>query len=314
MDTYFKNCGFEQQINDDTEIIYKTEFDDGTAFAFSYQKGEMLGTAELLPAEHICFIKISYISETRNIIPVWADRGALASGAYLGFYFNEVYGDFECASDKIDTLSLPFLNMHFSVQKTRMGKKYVLNGTESNKFEIDYKNGSSGALNTIPVMLITKYFSDAAYFSFNDAFNRSVLDYLKNSDALMDFKPIKNLNDLDKKVYIHIEEPELSLYPDAQCRLLNDIVKICFIHNTHKIGLCLSTHSPYIVNYLNLLIRAGEKKKPVNNAFLDFDSIAVYQIIDGGMRDLKIKNKNLINTNILSEPINAMYDTYADME
>ena len=62
-------------------------------------------------------------------------------------------------------------------------------------------------------------------FKFEDAFNRSVLTNLSNTDKLTDFKPVKNLSEMGKKVYIHIEEPELSLYPDAQCQLMNDLIK-----------------------------------------------------------------------------------------
>ena len=51
-----------------------------------------------------------------------------------------------------------------------------------------------------------------------------MLNYLSNTDNLTDFKPVKNLKDISKKIYIRIEEPELSLYPDAQCELVNDVV------------------------------------------------------------------------------------------
>jgi predicted ATPase len=74
--------------------------------------------------------------------------------------------------------------------------------------------------------LITKYFSQE--FSFDDAFKKSVLSYLFDSGNIVAFTPIKNLNDIQKRIFIHIEEPELSLYPDSQCGLIDDIILQCF--------------------------------------------------------------------------------------
>nr|WP_299422666.1 AAA family ATPase [uncultured Emticicia sp.] len=311
METYLKNCGFEQFIKSDTEIIYTTKFELGKSYEIKFIKNKLFGTGnnELISEEDIYFNKISFVSETRNIIPLWSDKGASFTGGYLGFYFHEVYRDFDLASENLKELELKFLNLKFAVKKTNSGKKYTIQSSTKDVFEIDFKNSSSGTQTSVPISLIAQYFSKK--FNFEDAFNRSVLNYLSNTDNLTDFKAIKNLSEINKKIFIHIEEPELSLFPDAQTQLINDLVNKCFISNDNSIELFLSTHSPYIINHLNLLIKAFDKDKLIDGAKINYDNLAVYQVVNGKLENLIAQNERLVNTNPLSETINNIYDQYA---
>lgn len=311
METYLKNCGFEQFIKADTEITYKTEFKDGKIYEIKYSKNKLSGTADLIEKDDMFFNKISFISETRNIIPLWADNGASFTGGYLGFYFHEVYRDFDLASEVLKELELDFLKLKFAVKKTSSGRKFVIQSKDDN-YEIDYKNSSSGTQTSVPISLISQYFSKN--FNFDDAFKRTVINYLFNTDNLTDFKPVKNLIDINKKIFMHIEEPELSLYPDAQNQLISDLVNKSFISNHNSIELFISTHSPYIINHLNLLIKAFDNDKLIDNAKIDFEKLQVYQIIDGKIIDLMVQNERLVNTNPLSDTINNTYDLYSSLK
>lgn len=314
METYLKNCGFEQFIKNETEIIYTTQFESGKSYEIKFIKNKLFGTGnnELISEEDIYFNKISFVSETRNIIPLWSDKGASFTGGYLGFYFHEVYRDFDLASETLKELELKFLNLKFAVKKTNSGKKYTIQSSTKDVFEIDFKNSSSGTQTSVPISLIAQYFSKK--FNFEDAFNRSVLNYLSNTDNLTDFKAIKNLSEINKKIFIHIEEPELSLFPDAQTQLINDLVNKCFISNDNSIELFLSTHSPYIINHLNLLIKAFDKDKLIDGAKINYDNLAVYQVVNGKLENLIAQNERLVNTNPLSETINNIYDQYAALD
>lgn len=314
METYLKNCGFEQFIKNETEIIYTTKFESGKSYEIKFIKNKLFGTgnSELINEEDIYFNKISFVSETRNIIPLWSDKGASFTGGYLGFYFHEVYRDFDLASETLKELELKFLNLKFAVKKSSSGKKYTIQSNTKDVFEIDFKNSSSGTQTSVPISLIAQYFSKK--FNFEDAFNRSVLNYLSNTDNLTDFKAIKNLSEINKKIFIHIEEPELSLFPDAQTQLINDLVNKCFITNDNSIELFLSTHSPYIINHLNLLIKAFDKDKLIDGAKINYDNLAVYQVVNGKLENLIAQNERLVNTNPLSETINNIYDQYAALD
>ena len=117
MDTYLRNCGLEQFVNNQTLIIYKVKMESGREYELRYSNNRLSGTSnnELIDANDICFNKISFISETRNIIPLWADKGARLAGGYLGFYFHEVYNDFDQATDAIKEFPISYLNIKFSV-------------------------------------------------------------------------------------------------------------------------------------------------------------------------------------------------------
>ena len=42
----------------------------------------------------------------------------------------------------------------------------------------------------------------------------------------------------------------------------------------------------------------------------DFEKLAVYQVSEGKLQSLIAQNERLVNTNPLSETINAIYDQY----
>lgn len=312
MDTYFKNCGFDQYLKQNPEIIYTIEFPNKKQYTLQFANNRLSGTSDkdLIQLTDLQYSKLSFISETRNIIPLWADKGASLSGGYLGFYFHEVYNDFVLAAENLKELDVSYLGLKLSVKKLQSEKKYLIHG-KRNKYEIDFKNSSSGTQNAIPVSLIAEHFSK--HFDFEDAFNRTLLKFLSQTDSITDFKPVKNLGDIQKRLYIHIEEPELSLYPDAQCELISDLISKCFVKNTNTIELIFSTHSPYIINHLNLLIKANDSDKLIDGAKISFENLSVYQVVEGKIEDLIVQNQRIVNTNPLSDTINSIYDQYAQM-
>ncbi len=313
METYFKNCGFEQYLKNSPEITYTVEFPNNRKYTLHFAKNKLTGTGDkhLVQTDDLYYNKLSFISETRNIIPLWADRGASLAGGYLGFYFHEVYNDFDLASENLKELDIKYLNLKLSVKKVQSNKKYFIQAPNK-EYEIDLKNSSSGTQNAIPVSLIAEHFSK--HFNFEESFNRSLLDFLSKTDNLTDFKPVKNLGDIKKKLFIHIEEPELSLFPEAQCELVSDLISKCFVTNLNTIDVIFSTHSPYIINHLNLLIKAHDCNQLVDGAKIEFEKLAVYQVEDGRISDLIVQNQRIVNTNSLSDTINNIYDKYNQLK
>lgn len=308
---YMKDSGIDEFITHDTYIEYSFEFEDGEKVILifdSLKRGNKYSCSKKISINNIQLNKISFITENRNIIPLWASRGASLAGAYLGFYFHEVYKDFELASDALKNVDLKHLDLEFFVKKSSKGKEYKISSGKEG-FEIQFKNSSSGTQSSVPISLITKYFTK--YFDFEDAFNRSVLSYLSKTDSITDFRPVKNLKDISKSIFIHIEEPELSLYPDAQFLLIEELVKDCFVENKFRTNLLLSTHSPYIINQLNLLIKSFEKN--IEGAKIDFNNLAVYEIKGGKNNSLLALNEKLVDTNILSQTINKIYQIYNEI-
>jgi predicted ATPase len=313
IEEYIESSELEDSVTDMTEIIYTTTLPSGNEYKVIFAKNELSNLEHtLIAAEDIYFNKVSFVSETRNVIPLWAEKGAQIPKAELGYYFQEVYNQFESATDDIRELPVKFLGVNFLVEKTQFGKKYFIEPIDKSYQSIKFKNSSSGTQTSVPISLVCEYYNK--YFSFVDSFNRSALLGSLKADQLTKFKAVKDLSELGKKIYIHIEEPELSLYPDAQCSLINNMIEKCMVDSERNIEIMFSTHSPYIINHLNLLIKAGDTNNLVEGASLNYDNIAVYEIEDGEIQDLKLVNKRLIDSNALSETINRTYSEYSELD
>jgi predicted ATPase len=297
--SYLNNNGFSDYLSPDSEIIY--------------QKGKTkihyrnkLGFSSTVPQEELSLEKMCFVSDKRNLIP------DILAGykTDMSFFLNETYNDFKKGEDFVKELEIDYLDVKYLSEKTSTGIKYYIADID-NRYKIKLEDASSGTQTLVPLSVIVEYFSK--YYDFSKRFNNIVFDYLSRNDSLKDFRAELNIGEIrNKNIHIHIEEPELSLYPESQRSLINFIVNRCFVetHAGYNMTVMLATHSPYIINHLNLLIKAFDKDRPVEGAKLNYDDISVFQVENGKINDLKILNDRLIYTNPLSDTINNIYDEY----
>ena len=301
---YLENGGFEESayIHSDTEIIYKRGNNE-----ISYRGA--LYTNIIVPENELSLEKMCFIADKRNII-----SDILSGNAEVdSFFVNETYEDFKIAYPLIKELQMDYLGVKYSRKKVgAITKHYIENINENKKYTpIKLENSSSGIQTVTPLSVIIEYFSK--YYNFSKFGDKFIFKYLYESDDLKKFNTGLNIGEIKhKNVHIHIEEPELSLYPESQRSLINFIVNRCFIekHKDYDMTVMMATHSPYIINHLNLLIKAYDKNKLIEGANLNYDAISVYQVEDGKINDLKIQNDKLIYTNPLSDTINNIYNEY----
>ena len=133
------------------------------------------------------------------------------------------------------------------------------------------------------------------------------------------------MQDLKKYVHLYIEEPELSLDPKTQCLFINDLIREAFYRGDNKrpddrrqLGLMFATHSPYILNHLNVLLKASYYEKARERyPYINPDEIAAYRMDDGEVEPLMaIDNKtehHVINTIDLSETMEDIFDDYVSI-
>ncbi len=304
---YLDNGGFEEEayIHPDTEIIYKRGNNE-----ISYIGS--LNTNVIVPENDLSLDKMSFIADKRNIVPDILANNSKADS----FFVKETYEDFKIAYPFIRELPMNYLGVKYSRKKVGSITKHFIESTDENKKypPIKLENASSGMQTVTPLSVIIEYF--AKHYNFSKFGDKIIFKYLYESDDLKKFNTGLNIGEIkNKNVHIHIEEPELSLYPESQRSLIDFIINRCFIekHNDYNMTVMMATHSPYIINHLNLLIKSYDNDKLIEGAKLDYDSISVYQVDDGTLYDLKIKNKRLINTNILSETINNIYSEYNEI-
>ena len=100
--------------------------------------------------------------------------------------------------------------------------------------------------------------------------------------------------------------------PGAQRSALNMLIRKCRNAKT-PMTLAVATHSPYIINQLNLLMKAYDSGTEVEGASLNYSDLGVYRVLDGKVLDIKVGNAHLVNTDYLSDDINDIYDEYEKM-
>jgi len=271
------------------------------------------------------FSQEAFVAETRSMIPTWSLYGSRFSGTDLGSCFNETFGYFSDATDSIKEQPLDYIGMKMEVT-TDSTQKYFSIYPNDGDYGVSLGSGSvsSGIQASAPLMTIVRYF--AREFSFTKPFQRSVLDYLLNEDLLTEFRPEVNLKDLKKYIHLYIEEPELSLDPKTQCLFINDLIREAFYRGDNKrpddgrqLGLMFATHSPYILNHLNVLLKASYYEKARESyPYINPDEIAVYQLHDGEVHSLveddEETGERIIDTYKFSETMEWILDKYESVD
>lgn len=113
-----------------------------------------------------------------------------------------------------------------------------------------------------------------------------------------------------------VEEPEQNLYPFTQIALFERILSMCSLEE-RKHSCTITTHSPFILNYLNVLI-ARHYKGVEGKVSLNPDELGAFVIGDGYLTDLIQVNSNTgqksVNAEDLVEAMRYMFDEYRRMQ
>jgi len=129
---------------------------------------------------------------------------------------------------------------------------------------------------------------------------------------------------------IYFEEPELHIFPEFQNLLLKLLITV-FKHRDNVGNLLITTHSPYILTYLNNLLQAGEMEKHLNKNKekmkaldemvrkeyrIDPDYFNAFQIKNGKAKNIVDEETGLIAENIIdgvSETDYKLFDELTDL-
>lgn len=279
------------------------------SYQLRYEQGKLYSNVRV-QREDLVFFKESFIAETRGSIAFDLAHGA-SRRADLGFFYTETLNDFTQAIRHIPERSLPHLGMELRYDSKQ--KKYWITSKEAqgkSSYTIPFTASSSGVQSTAPMSIIFQY--QAQDFSFKDAFQRSVLAYLFSQDRLSKFSPSIELSELPRYIHLYIEEPELSLYPAAQRELMRHLLRQAFVEkkDDRTLGLMIATHSPYIVNDLNVLMHDP-------STGLRPEDVSVYKVEDGGITSLMARDDErelrIVDTMALTQPMLEIYEDYRNI-
>ena len=300
MKTMLKTSQLDEYMKSDTEIVYRRN-----DFTISYSNGKLNAQADI-PAEDLSLEKICYISDKRSMIPDFMENKIEKKNA--NYYLQDTLENFLLAADSIRQLPIDYLNVELKIEKSNKGDRYMIKGTRGMPCSIQLRNSSSGTQTVTPLSLIVEYY--AKKFDAQKSMNSSLFTYLQDNDKLDLFNTAKNIGEIkSKNVHLFIEEPELSLYPDSQSRLMDFLISRCFMYDhPYNMTLMMATHSPYIVNYLNVLIRRAKESEL---AFVRPEDVDGYNIFEGVAEPLKTLNdRPIIDTRSMSDPITDMYTEF----
>ncbi len=281
--------------------------------------------------------KIIYVPAERNVLSTTSNLKGLSENMMT--FFEE----FRRASKELNgnQLRLPINNYSY-LYDDKKETGYIV----GDDYKIDIKNASSGIQSFAPLFTVAnnlanlvtqpddvlrKNMNANSIFDFN--YEMAQLEADNEIDATTKNQKRQEIKDryLPKCFINIVEEPEQNLYPTSQRQILNSLLEFNNLSEGNK--LIMTTHSPYIINYLSLAIQADYLKGKIHsdelleklNAIVPLKStisasdVAIYQMDerDGTIRKLSTfegipSDKNLLNQSLADG--NDLFDQLLEIE
>lgn len=316
----------EMYFKEDTEIIY-----DGDVVTISLTGVDQNAkiNRKLEAWEDRYNSKLSYIPAERNLVSAVQNINDTYKAKERDSIFNFIQEWYEAkdtyGSDNKLNLSLTDDFKYYSDK----GLDYVVlpNGKPITSFY-----ASSGVQSIMPIDVMTDYImgvvGKVVKFSMSDLMNRLMesLDTDVRNEIVHGAHEVteEELAPIREKMkyqsaQLFIEEPEQNLYPDAQRKLVQNIIrhlKAVKSVGKHRSMVVLTTHSPYVLSILNVLIAdaAAVEKKPGDERLKDVvdestllptDAFSAYFINKDGVfediKDMEIPMLSGINLDSVSD-------------
>ena len=308
-----KTSGLSEFIRKDTEISFQI------GDTLYQSKGKILTDTKL--QGNLTLDKIAFVSENRGVLPdIYANK--IPRNFKIPYYLEDTYNNFLTAFEQLDKKEFPIESTDLILfqKKGILPQFFVKDKSVGNTFEMHLENSSSGTKTALFPEIIVSYLTQKYNFGevLTGAFNDFLMSKIQQMQQMGNMEAVKNINSAHfatKTLSVFIEEPELSLYPSAQRRLINRLAKDCFPLGKEldrQVQLAFATHSPYIVNHLNLLIKAFDNADTrfTSGAAVNYEHLGVWKIDNGRLHDLKATDQHFIDVMDLSEDINEIYDNY----
>ena len=232
----------------------------GESYSFVYNKG-FLKIKERSTSDYP-LPQIMYVPADRNFLSSAED---LKTQRILSAALREVLDEMDKAKNEIkEDLALPINNA--SLEYDRQKDVLYVKGKD---YKIKLSESSSGFQSFVPLYLVTRYLTNLINGQSEtkepmssdelSRFRKGFADIYAN-DSLTDDQKRAALSSLaaifNKSAFINIvEEPEQNLFPTSQWEMLKSLLEFNNMNQGNK--LIMTTHSPYIMNYLSIAIEAG---------------------------------------------------------
>ena len=331
LENYFKVNGTEKTV-----IEY-----EGDAFSIVFENGSLV-INEVQNREYP-LPQIMYVPAERNFITyVKTPKELKLSSESLKEFLTE----FDNAKNEMKGFErLPVNNV--GVEYDRLNDTLNLKGEG---YKVKLTEASSGFQSLVPLYLVSSYLANSVKKQSEtnketmsseelQRFKKGVEDIWSNNSLTDEQKRVALSvlsSKFNKTAFINIvEEPEQNLFPTSQWQMLQSLLKCNSMNKGNK--LIVTTHSPYIINYLSIAIQGEylerEIKKSVNKdvllpklyslipkeSLISASNVVVYQLDekDGSVKKLETidgipSDKNYLNETLLES--NLLFDSLLEIE
>lgn len=332
---FIKYCEYQnlsEYFKKDSEIEY---IGDTLHFALKNEKIEI----KIKKVEEFFLPKIMYVPSDRNLISAVRNVRNLKGLPGTLYTFSD---EFLKAVDRLKgRIELPVNGVRFEYQRLNQ-LSYII----GEDYKIRLSNASSGFQSLVPLYIVSKYLSEAIGKKEDSVYHQSTVDYsLEDEDRLRREIDLvmknPNLSDKLKMIYLErlsstddyssflniVEEPEQNLFPSSQRHVVNNLLYFNNVEDKNK--LVMTTHSPYLINYLTLSVKANsvynnikdeERKKEVLdivplNSFLSSNNLVIYELDEymGVINLLEDYNGIPSDENRLNIELGEFNDLYAKL-
>lgn len=323
-----KFCKFHRissYFRDDTYLKYL-----GKHYSFEYKDGAI--GLSFTNGVDFTVPKIEYVPAERNILSASEKPGMLKG---LPENLMTFLDDYENAKALLKDFRLPLSSRPISFEYDQLNKVSWLKGES---FKIRLSESSSGYQSLLPLCLTSKYLTDMVLEKKDSQLTaeekqklRKEVESIMNKDLSEDVKDVM-LRSLSMKYgysyFINIvEEIEQNLFPSSQKNVLYYLIALCNRMSDNQ--LFLTTHSPYILDYLTLAVKAsaiynasGDKDNTAikmggivsPESYIEARNLRIYQITETGNVELLQMNAGLpSDENYLNMSLAQTNDLFNDL-
>lgn len=284
--------------------------------------------------------KIMYVPSERNLFSAISRAFDIKGLPDTLFAFAEELRNAQEAFGK-SKVRLPLNNCDYEYDKS-IDISYI----SGENYKVKLSDASSGIQSVVPLYLVSRYLSD--FVRLDDdlqrktmsvdqsrRINKEIADMMLQTEKaeLQQREKIAEIRSrfFCKRFFNIVEEPEQNLYPDSQQRILYSLLEMN--HESKGNQLLITTHSPYMLNYLTLAVKAGklyEADLPANlkkkvgqivpeSASVSPSELGVYEFDDakGTIKPLALFNGLPSDGNQLNEKLvetNELFATLLEIE
>jgi predicted ATP-binding protein involved in virulence len=325
---FFDFQRIKSYFRDDTEIEY---IGDRMTLKFR-KKDSPIPKIEFQKNSPYNVPKVMYVPSERNFLSVVKNAYGITNLPETLATFGE---EMRKGQLKLSSESLPLPVGELSYKYNKSNDSSFLIGTD---YEVNLLESSSGFQSLVPLYLVTKSLSDELK---DGTEHLSITHKLRRDEEIQSVVSDNSISAIDLSIRIEeigakykntciiniVEEPEQNLFPTSQWEILKSLLKYNNINESNE--LIITTHSPYIINYLGLTVEADRLKSKIKteelknrlngivplDATLNSNELVIYELDekDGTIKLLGKYQGLPADDNYLNENLAYSNDLYSEL-